>query len=96
MIEGLACHRAVILDTMRFFEHRDTVEQRAELVGRFVRAGFQPPELFFDCGNNGYYMLFRPRPAARLAATLRAAGNRMRHVASLGLRRIKKRGRTAK
>ena len=71
LIEGLACHRAVILDTMRFFEHRDTVEQRAELVGRFVRAGFRLRQ---------QRLLYAVSPKARGAPGRHPQGGRQPHA----------------
>ena len=91
MIGALAGHRAVILDTMRFVDWRDTSEQRTALIERFAEAGFDPPEPFLDCGNDGYFMLFRPRPAARARALLVAGGNRLRQAAAWGGRRLRPR-----
>jgi hypothetical protein len=66
-IKGLADFGAVVIDTHRFYERRVTTPQIEELCDRFLQVGFSEPQLAFDVGLDGYFMLFlNPRPRQRL------------------------------
>jgi SAM-dependent methyltransferase len=69
-INGLAAFGAVVIDTQRFYERRGTPTQVAELCRRFMEVGFSEPEVAFDLGPDGHFMLFlNPRPRRRFGVS---------------------------
>jgi hypothetical protein len=69
-IEGLRAFGGVLIDVQRFYTRRSNAAEFAELLKVFGAAGFDPPRLAFELGQDGKFVwLGNPRPVRRAGLT---------------------------